>query len=158
MDNFYRLNFAEFSLAHKLQNNYPLDDEQIVISKGKENLPLTSLCKLKKQQWINDDIVNAYVELLKQSGNSFKVMNSYFFHEFQNKYPNINKITRILYKNKVNVQSSSLIIPCNLGFCHWCFFEVNFSTRSIIIYDSMQQFIDDEEIYNKLSSIFLKLS
>lgn len=102
MDNFYRLNFPEFSLAHKLQNNYPLDDEQIVISKGKENLPLTSLCKLKKQQWINDDIVNAYVELLKQSGNSFKVMNSYFFHEFQNKYPNINKITRILYKNKVS--------------------------------------------------------
>ena len=94
---------------------------------------------LQSPNWLNDEIINFYYELLaeRSAKNSnyprLYVFNTFFYSKVQaNGYESVKRWTR-----RVDLFSFDMIlIPIHLGI-HWCCAEINFKTRSIIYYDSL---------------------
>ena len=103
-----------------------VSNEKVIIRNEKANYNLVrgSLDRLKPGQWLNDDIINAYVGLINQrtaaSGlkNVF-IMNTFFFTMLEDMarrqdYSFV-KLQRIIKRSKVDLQDFRLvIIPINI--------------------------------------------
>jgi len=85
--------------------------------------------------WLNDEIINIYLELLEKmfvDNNEFKILNSYFATTIMTKTENM--IQR--YTKKKNItKESTIIMPIN-NKNHWYF--AKFEDGDLIIYDSIR--------------------
>ncbi|EFA81103.1 sentrin/SUMO-specific protease [Heterostelium album PN500] len=102
------------------------------------------IIKLKPGGWLNDEIINFYMELLKkrQEDNKNRYLNCHFFSSFfyqflcnnnnTYSYQRVKKWTKdfdIFAKQKV-------CIPVHLG-AHWCLAVINFVDKRFEYYDSL---------------------
>lgn len=94
--------------------------------------------KLLRLNWLNDEIINAYMLLLVQRGKKSGHKKVYSFNTFfypklrENGYNSIRRWTR-----KVDIFSYDfLLVPIHLGN-HWCLAFIDFTTRIISYYDSL---------------------
>lgn len=88
--------------------------------------------------WLNDEIVNAYMHLLVMRGQQKGYKKVYAFNTFfypkvrENGYSSVRRWTR-----KVDIFSYNfLLVPVHLGN-HWCLGIVDFDQRTISYYDSL---------------------
>ncbi|XP_043288814.1 sentrin-specific protease 1-like [Venturia canescens] len=90
----------------------------------------TNLDTLKGTNWLDDEIVNSYFELI--SNEESYVMNSFFFPRLHlNGHIAVKRWTK-----KVNIFAyERVLIPVHLGN-HWCLAIINIKSKSIIYYDS----------------------
>lgn len=104
-------------------------------------IPITvkDLKTLRSPNWLNDEVINFYFELICQRSkqNSFypsiHIFNTFFYSKLKSSgYELVKRWTR-----KVDIFSFDMIlIPIHLGI-HWCCAEINFKEQTIFYYDSL---------------------
>lgn len=127
------------------------DTLEILTDKFNFQVSRNNMKRLNRGQWLNDELINFYMELLKQRdailcGQDPDRKPSWFFHslfiakmlENENDTPTY-KYSRVRrWTKKVDVFSKEkLFFPINLYNSHWVLAVVNFKTKEIVFYDSM---------------------
>lgn len=99
----------------------------------KHTLTLDDLLTLADQNWLNDQVMNMYGELIVESA-SHKVhfLNSFFHRQLMTKgYDGVKRWTK-----QVDLFSKSLLlVPIHLEV-HWCLVTADFVQKKICLYDS----------------------
>lgn len=94
---------------------------------------------LRPPNWLNDEIINFYFELLSQRSKQcvnlprLHIFNTFFYPKLKgNGFELLKRWTR-----KIDIFAFDMILlPIHLGI-HWCCAEVNFKNRAIYYYDSL---------------------
>ncbi|XP_043271898.1 sentrin-specific protease 1-like [Venturia canescens] len=91
---------------------------------------------LQEKKWLNDEIINSYLDLLSEDetlGHRIYGMNSFFFPRLHiSGYQAIKRWTK-----KINLfEFDKVIVPIHLGH-HWCLAVINFGNKTIKYYDSL---------------------
>ena len=107
----------------------------------KFNIPITvrELRMLRPPNWLNDEIINIYFELLSQRSKDYEnlprlhIFSTFFYPKLKGSgYDSLKRWTA-----KIDIFALDMIlIPIHLGI-HWCCAEINFKNRSIYYYDSL---------------------
>uniref|UniRef100_A0A3P8WKF9 Sentrin-specific protease 5-like n=1 Tax=Cynoglossus semilaevis TaxID=244447 RepID=A0A3P8WKF9_CYNSE len=100
---------------------------------NKHNLSLEDLSTLEEQNWLNDQIINMYGELIMEAtGHKVHFFNSFFHKQLVAKgYDGCERWTK-----KVDLFSKwLLLIPIHLEI-HWSLVTVTMATKTISYYDS----------------------
>uniref|UniRef100_H2TEG7 Ubiquitin-like protease family profile domain-containing protein n=1 Tax=Takifugu rubripes TaxID=31033 RepID=H2TEG7_TAKRU len=118
-------------MRHLLQIDWILFP-QIVVYK-KHTLTLDDLCTLADQNWLNDQVMNMYGELMMDSANhEVHFLNSFFHRQLMTKgYDGVKRWTK-----QVDLFSKSLLlVPVHLEV-HWCLVAADNIRKRICLYDS----------------------
>ncbi|XP_063300860.1 sentrin-specific protease 1-like isoform X1 [Pelobates fuscus] len=92
---------------------------------------------LNNLNWLNDEIINFYMNLLverskKKCFPTVHAFNTFFYPKLKNGYQAVKRWTK-----KVDIFSMNIIlVPVHLGV-HWCLAVIDFRKKSITYYDSM---------------------
>ncbi|CAF97535.1 unnamed protein product, partial [Tetraodon nigroviridis] len=99
----------------------------------KHTLTLDDLCTLADQNWLNDQVINMYGELIMDSANhKVHFLNSFFHRQLMTKgYDGVKRWTK-----QVDLFSKSLLlVPIHLEV-HWCLVAADNIRKRICLYDS----------------------
>lgn len=130
----------EFSTKADIKVKDRLRDSNFKAEKGNEQVDSNSLVRLRPGQWLNDDVINFYLELIKtrskDQGGNVSSMNTFFYQKLsKDGYQSVRRWTKRL---KLDIFSlDKLLIPINIQNMHWVCAVINFSARRIEYYDSM---------------------
>lgn len=113
---------------------------EVVASKFSMNLTRNDLNTLDGLNWLNDEVINFYMELLKQRGETVEylpkvyAMNTFFIPKLLSMgHSGVRRWTR-----KVDIFSFDIIpVPVHVGGVHWCMAIIDMRLKSISYYDSM---------------------
>jgi sentrin-specific protease 1 len=117
-------------------------------------------CMTLPGEWLNDEIVNGYVDLINlrtRGGCNYPTemltsnkrppfvqnqddhcLNTFFFLELKRPKPDMNKISRMLVKREVDIKTiRRLFIPLHQGGNHWVFIVLDMQKVQITFYDSL---------------------
>eukprot|EP00058_Branchiostoma_floridae_P007438 XP_002592926.1 hypothetical protein BRAFLDRAFT_275692 [Branchiostoma floridae] len=103
-----------------------------VNSPRKFDLEVADLVTLAPQEWLNDNVINGYFELLAEVRPDVYCFNTFFYTQLCRKgYQGVKRWTK-----KVQIfQKSLLLVPLHLGN-HWCLAEVAVQDKLLFLYDS----------------------
>ena len=126
-------------LENILKSCFKCPETEEIIQKFSIPVIVKDLKTLRPPNWLNDEVINFYFELLyqrsKEKSNLPKihVFNTFFYSKLKsNGYCAIKRWTR-----KVDIFTFDMVlVPIHLGI-HWCCAEINFKERSISYYDSL---------------------
>lgn len=112
----------------------------MIISKFNMNITRHDLNTLEGMQWLNDEVINFYMELIKLRSEEVEfmpkvhVMNTFFMVKLLSSgYAGVKRWTR-----KVDIFSMDIIpVPVHVGKVHWCMAIIHMRDKSIRYYDSM---------------------
>lgn len=115
---------------------------EILVKQFNIEITRSDIKSLGPGQWLNDEIVNFYMELLKENAKEKNKVQCHFFNSFfytllsvegsGYNYSKVNKWTK-----KIDIfKMDKLIIPVHLG-SHWCLASVNMKKKLIEYYDSL---------------------
>lgn len=124
------------------------------------NITRNDLMTLVGDSWLNDEVINFYMELLKERSElsdhlpKCHTMNTFFVQKLlQTGQAGVRRWTR-----RVDIFSFDIIpIPVHVGGVHWCMSIIDFREKTIKYYDSMghpnQRVLDALEDYLKEESM-----
>ncbi|XP_078062458.1 sentrin-specific protease 5 [Mustelus asterias] len=121
----------EIRKYQKAQVNKPVSSFQVVYNK--HVLTLDDLATLYGENWLNDQVINMYGELIVDAvPDKVHFFNSFFYKQLQTKgYNGVKRWTK-----KVDLFSKALLlIPIHLEI-HWSLLTVDLPNRKICLYDS----------------------
>ncbi|XP_069960155.1 sentrin-specific protease 1-like isoform X3 [Cherax quadricarinatus] len=111
---------------------------EVLVDKFNIQITRRDIATLSGLNWVNDEIINFYMNLIMERGKNDNFRNVYAFNTFF--YP---KLIKSCYQSvrrwtkKVDVFTYDLLlVPVHLGM-HWCLATIDFQTKSIQYYDSM---------------------
>ncbi|KAL2089273.1 hypothetical protein ACEWY4_013961 [Coilia grayii] len=107
--------------------------QHFCVSHNKHTLSLDDLATLEDHNWVNDQVINMYGELIMEAANhKVHFFNSFFYRQLVAKgYEGVKRWTK-----KVDLFSKRLLlVPLHLEV-HWSLLTVDVSSRSILFYDS----------------------
>lgn len=110
----------------------PLPSFRVVYNK--HTLTLEDLSTLDQQNWLNDQVMNMYGELIMESAHhKVHYFNSFFFQQLVTKgYEGVRRWTK-----KVDLFSKTLLlVPIHLEDIHWCLMAADIASKRIDLYDS----------------------
>ena len=118
-------------------------DPVLVVSEG-ANIELTwsHVARLAPRQWLNDEVINFYFELLKEraartAGRKMYFFNSFFAAMFQDGY-NYKKMRVTKKRDYKIVELDKVFIPVHVPAArHWCLAVINFGKQRFEYYDSL---------------------
>jgi sentrin-specific protease 1 len=94
---------------------------------------------LRKSCWLNDQVINAYISLIKPVAN-VHVFNTYFFQyvESMGEEIDVNKLKRIIARAGLDSLADKpyVVIPANVFHNHWIVLAINNLNLTIEYYDS----------------------
>ena len=102
----------------------------------------------EKPGWLNDNIVDAYLQMLTGSalknGKRIILFSCLFYSSLEKavRFRNINKIYRILikyYRNEIFESYDFIVFPINIGDLHWCVVVVDMWNQKIFYYDPLHK-------------------
>uniref|UniRef100_A0A1B0AVD8 Ubiquitin-like protease family profile domain-containing protein n=1 Tax=Glossina palpalis gambiensis TaxID=67801 RepID=A0A1B0AVD8_9MUSC len=145
-ENTTKAKFIEFAKEHRDRINAAIfgSTDQILTSKFNLNITRRDLRTLYGCNWLNDQIINFYMNLLIDRGErnnsksnglpSVYAMNTFFFPRLlQAGYGGVRRWTR-----KVDIFTKDILpIPLYLNGIHWCMAIIHLKNRSIKFYNSM---------------------
>uniref|UniRef100_A0A8C5P8K0 SUMO specific peptidase 1 n=1 Tax=Leptobrachium leishanense TaxID=445787 RepID=A0A8C5P8K0_9ANUR len=111
--------------------------DQIISEGFRLAISRKDIMTLHNLNWLNDEIINFYMNLLMERSkqkNFPKVhaFNTFFYPKLKNGYQAVKRWTK-----KVDIFSMNVIlVPIHLGV-HWCLAVIDFRKKSITYYDSM---------------------
>ncbi|XP_019857195.1 PREDICTED: sentrin-specific protease 1-like [Amphimedon queenslandica] len=111
-----------------------------VLSKGYNiEIKRMDLLTLRGLEWLNDEVINFYLNLVAESANSegekrVHLFNSFFYPKIMSAgYSGVRRWTK-----KVDIFNFDLILlPIHLGM-HWCLAAIDFNNKTINYYDSLK--------------------
>ncbi|XP_056132750.1 uncharacterized protein LOC130109800 [Lampris incognitus] len=103
-----------------------------MVTYNKQTLSLEDLSTLEEQNWLNDQIINMYGELIMATHQKVHFFNSFFHKQLVAKgYDGVKRWTK-----KVDLFSKQLLlVPIHLEI-HWSLITVEIATKTISYYDS----------------------
>lgn len=111
---------------------------EVLVQIDSVNISRKDIGTLTGLNWLNDEVINAYMFLIVTRGKRPNYKSVYAFNTFfypklrESGYTSVKRWTR-----KVDIFSHDfLLIPVHLGN-HWCLAVVDFATRTISYYDSL---------------------
>ncbi|XP_077869038.1 sentrin-specific protease 1-like [Saccoglossus kowalevskii] len=111
---------------------------QILVEGFRLSITRGDLQTLNGLNWLNDEVINFYMNLLMERGQKQGYLKVHAFNTFF--YPKLisgghSALRR--WTRKIDLFSMDLIlVPVHLGM-HWCLAVINFCTKTIAYYDSM---------------------
>ncbi|GAB0094063.1 uncharacterized protein DMENIID0001_092840 [Sergentomyia squamirostris] len=135
---------------------------EVIVSKFNLNITRQDLCTLIGDAWLNDEVINFYMNLLterstkSENNNLPKVyaMNTFFaVRLLQGGHAGVKRWTR-----KVDIFNHDIIpVPVHVSNVHWCMAIIDMRNQTIRYYDSMGQanmrILDALEDYLKSESL-----
>jgi Ulp1 family protease len=110
-------------------------DQEVLIHKY--NIPMTreKISCLKPGTWLNDEVINFYVEMMMQEGGSIHSFNTFFMVRlYQNENYNFNNVAR--WTKKVDIfRQKKVFIPINYKNEHWVLVVIDLTIKTIFFYD-----------------------
>lgn len=147
--------FVEYEQIKKLRSwvHQSRSDEEIVISKFAIDLTAKDLKTLKSTSWLNDEVINFYLNLLKEEPTRKRprvhVFSTFFYPKLKQRgYDSVKASTRRLNPPLTSSLSISdlnnsdecpydlILVPIHLGM-HWCMSAIDIVKRRITYYDSL---------------------
>ncbi|XP_061694967.1 sentrin-specific protease 5-like isoform X2 [Syngnathoides biaculeatus] len=110
---------------------HPITSFQVVFKK--HTLSLDDLSTLANQNWLNDQVINMYGELIMEAAqNKVHFLNSFFHRQLMTKgYDGVKRWTK-----QVDLFSKSLLlVPIHLEV-HWCLVTTDIARKKICLFDS----------------------
>ena len=106
---------------------------EVLIEKFNIEISSADLDSLRDKNWLNDNVINFYMELLRDRNPTCHVFNTFFYPSLkEHGYQKVRRWTR-----RVDVFSfAKILIPIHLGM-HWTLAVVDFGAKQIGYYDSM---------------------
>uniref|UniRef100_A0A3Q1F983 SUMO specific peptidase 5 n=1 Tax=Acanthochromis polyacanthus TaxID=80966 RepID=A0A3Q1F983_9TELE len=123
--------FSEVSRCQAAIVQKPAPFFQVVYKK--HTLTLDDLLTLADQNWLNDQVMNMYGELIMESSHhKVHYLNSFFHRQLMTKgYDGVKRWTK-----QVDLFSKSLLlVPVHLEV-HWCLVTADIAKKKICLYDS----------------------
>lgn len=151
--------FLEYKHLQKLKSwKYGKTDDEVVISKFSIDLTVRDLKTLQSTTWLNDEVINFYLLLLKETplmGSTFggrprvHVFSTFFYPKLKQKgYDAVKASTKRLNPSITTSLSIGddlkekeypfdlILVPIHLGM-HWCMSAIDICKRKITYYDSL---------------------
>jgi sentrin-specific protease 1 len=98
---------------------------------------------LKDSEWLNDEVVNLYFQLLKERSlrtksvqNKILFVNSFFKNKLLGSSTTHKKLAR-WFKGFKLIDMDMVFIACHVSGNHWCLLVINFTKKQFEWYDSM---------------------
>jgi len=116
----------------------PTPSEEILVEGFGQQLKRKDIQTLYKLNWLNDEVINFYMNLLIERGKQESYLKVYSFNTFF--YPKLisqgySSLRR--WTKKVDIFTHDLLLfPIHLGV-HWCMASIDFRDRKVRYYDSM---------------------
>lgn len=127
----------EYRIDHALKTKRT-NSTDVLVQKFNLNITRADIQTLDGLNWLNDEVINFYMNLLIERGKDTKwpkvyAMNTFFYPKLlKDGASSLRRWTR-----RVDLFSYDIIaVPIHLGM-HWCMSIINFQNRSIKYYDSM---------------------
>ena len=112
----------------------PADQEVLI---HKYNIPMTrkKISCLKPKTWLNDEVINFYVEMMMQEGGSIHSFNTFFMLKlYENESYTFNNVAK--WTKKVDIfRQKKVFIPINLVKSHWVLVVIDLTMKTIFFYD-----------------------
>uniref|UniRef100_A0A0A1WRA7 Sentrin-specific protease 1 n=1 Tax=Zeugodacus cucurbitae TaxID=28588 RepID=A0A0A1WRA7_ZEUCU len=137
--------------------------DQVLVSKFNLNITRRDIHTLMGQNWLNDEVINFYMNLLTERGDTkhdthglptVYAMNTFFVPRLLSAgHSGVKRWTR-----KVDIFAKDIIpVPVHVGGVHWCMAIIHLKKRTIKYYDSMgtpnpsvlkalEQYLKDESL------------
>lgn len=132
------------------------EENEIVIRNHDYEFSHSSLQRLRPQRWLNDEIINAYLKLVKtRFDRKIHVFDSFFYTtcvERKEKGPGIESL-RHLSKNDY-LANDLLFCPIHVNNNHWTLIAVHIADRRIEYYDSLNS---NETRGNEILELFTEV-
>jgi sentrin-specific protease 1 len=112
----------------------PADQEVLI---HKYNIPMTreKISCLKPKTWLNDEVINFYVEMMMQEGGSIHSFNTFFMIKlYENENYTFKNVARWT-KNLDIFRQKKVFIPINLEKSHWVLVVIDITIKTIFFYD-----------------------
>ena len=132
------------------------DSEKVVIRKFAIDMTVKKLLCLREKTWLNDEVVNFYMELLQErsgprpSSKSHKPIKTFFFSSFM--YAKLVEKSEYDYSRvakwskKLNIRKCGrIILPINIQNTHWALVAIFMATEQIHFYDAKYENSSDSE-------------
>ena len=108
---------------------------------GDISLKYRDIWTLKEHGWLNDEVMNAYINLLSLRCPDVLLLNTFFIEILKQKYPSIplDKVHRILRRRGVDsiFDRQKVVIPVNIDNRHWVCYCVDHGREVVTYYDSL---------------------
>ncbi|XP_018567904.1 sentrin-specific protease-like [Anoplophora glabripennis] len=121
-----------------VEHAYRGDPNEILARKFNLNVSRRDLQTLAGLNWLNDEVINFYMNLIIERGKDSKWPKSYAFNTFfYTKLLKDGPQSLRRWTKRVDIFEHDIIcVPIHLGM-HWCMAIINLKDRSIRYYDSM---------------------
>jgi len=136
--------FPELTEQEEEKIEQALDDgygDTVVSEKFNIQLKKSDILRLKDYEWLNDEVVNFYVNLLmdrnqnNQNMPKIFVFNTFFYGIIEKSNYSYSRVRK--WTKSVDLFSlDKVIVPVHLGN-HWCLAVVNFNDKKFEYYDSL---------------------
>ena len=94
--------------------------------------------KLQGNEWLDDEVVNFYFQLIKNESNfAIYSVDALNYTNFK-KYQRINEIYKVRQSRASTKQLDFIFIPINFDLLHWGFAVVHVNKKIIKFYDSLK--------------------
>lgn len=116
----------------------PTPPNEVLVSASSQNITRRDIATLKGLQWLNDEIINFYMDLIVTRGKLDNYPSAYAFNTFF--FPKLmsgghSALAR--WTRRVDIfKHDFLFIPVHLGM-HWCMIIIDLPEKTITYYDSM---------------------
>lgn len=123
-------------VARSFDRRYP--DSEVLVNKFNLNITRHDIMTLYGLNWLNDEVINFYMNLIIERAKDSKWPNAYAMNTFF--YPKVSKdgynsVRR--WTKKVDLFAYDIIVfPIHLSM-HWCVAIVDFRSKTLKYYDSM---------------------
>jgi sentrin-specific protease 1 len=114
-----------------------VDDQNTVVAKlGNADVTGRHMQCLRDGEWLNDDIINAYVTLLnmqlQESDPSVFIANTFWVAKFGSKKFDAQAFSRFLKRSHIESEKlTKLILPVHVENNHWCLPSIDIPIRRL---------------------------
>ncbi|EGV63326.1 Ulp1 protease family protein [Yamadazyma tenuis] len=148
----YKLQEVEDEKKEKVSKVVPLSPEQlqevnkalrdhnsqrVVVSNYQIDITVRDIQTLRPQQWLNDNIIDYYFNLISDQNSDYYSWTSHFYTTLQERgYDGVRRWSK---RRKLNLFEKKLIfIPINISSTHWALSIINNQNKTIEYFDSLR--------------------
>ena len=135
-----RINQSQCKEVEEMRKNEEVD---VIVTKYKVAMKRKKWMCLRGSEWLNDEVINFYMEILKEKSTDIFLWNSFFFSKLARekngyKYANVQRWTRGRTRSSnINLFEKRIIfVPINEGNVHWVCAAIFMKEKVIRFYDS----------------------
>lgn len=124
----------------------PTPAEEVLVSAFRIGIRRADMHTLSDGKWLNDEVINFYMNLLVERSQKEGLPRVYAFNTFffpkliSSSYDGVKRWTRAVDLFSFDIA----LVPLHFGNTHWCLAAIDFRTRHIAFYNSLGPSLEDQ--------------